>query len=67
MDGGPVFRSINRHGHVQAVWLSGIDVARVVKKLAKRAGLDAASMPGTPCGPGTPPRRQLAELRCGPS
>ncbi len=38
---GPLFRSINRHGHIQARRLSGIDVARVVKKLAERAGLDA--------------------------
>jgi hypothetical protein len=35
---GPVFRSINRHGHLQPGRLSGIDVARVVKKLAQRAG-----------------------------
>jgi hypothetical protein len=40
--GGPLFRSINRHGQVQAGRLSGIDVARIVKKLAGRAGLDAA-------------------------
>jgi integrase len=39
---GPLFRSINRHGQVQPSGLSGIDVARVVKKLADRAGLDAA-------------------------
>jgi site-specific recombinase XerD len=43
---GPVFRSINRHGQVQAGRLSGIDVARVVKKLAQRAGLDAAKYAG---------------------
>jgi integrase len=43
---GPLFRSINRHGHVQAKRLSGIDVARVVKKLAQRAGLDAANYAG---------------------
>ena len=42
ISGGPVFRSINRHGQVQPGRLSGIDVARVVKKLAQRAGLDAA-------------------------
>jgi hypothetical protein len=39
---GPLFRSLNRHGQVQPGRLSGIDVARVVKKLADRAGLDAA-------------------------
>jgi site-specific recombinase XerD len=44
--GGPLFRSINRHGQVQPGGLSGIDVARVVKKLAERAGLDAAKYAG---------------------
>ncbi len=43
---GPLFRSINRHGHIQASGLSGIDVARVVKKLAQRAGLEAAKYAG---------------------
>jgi site-specific recombinase XerD len=43
---GPLFRAINRHGHVQPGRLSGIDVARVVKKLAYRAGLDAAKYAG---------------------
>jgi integrase len=43
---GPVFRSINRHGQVQPGRLSGIDVARVVKKLAERAGLDPANYAG---------------------
>ena len=43
---GPVFRSINRHGQVQPDRLSGIDVARVAKKLAQRAGLDAAKYAG---------------------
>ena len=44
--GGPLFRSINRHEQVQAGRLAGIDVARVVKKLAERAGLDAAKYAG---------------------
>lgn len=44
--GGPLFRPINRHGQVQPGRLSGIDVARVVKKLAQRAGLDAAQYAG---------------------
>ena len=44
--GGPVFRSINRHGHVHAGRLSGIDVARIVKKLVTRAGLDPAKYAG---------------------
>lgn len=43
---GPLFRSVNRHGHVQPVRLSGAAVARVVKKLARRAGLDAAKYAG---------------------
>jgi integrase len=43
---GPLFRSINRHGQVQAGRLSGIDVARVVKKLADWAGLEASKYAG---------------------
>ena len=43
---GPLFRAINRHGQVQAGRLSGIDVARVVKKLAQRTGLDASQYAG---------------------
>ena len=43
---GPLFRSINRHGRVQPGQLSPADVARVVKKLAKRAGLDPAEYAG---------------------
>jgi integrase len=43
---GPVFRSISRHGRVQPGRLCGIDVARVVKKLAERAQLDAAKYAG---------------------
>ena len=43
---GPLFRSINRHGRVLAGGLSAIDVARVVKKLAERAGLDPAKYAG---------------------
>lgn len=43
---GPLFRSINRHGQVRLGRLSGIDVARVVKKLAKRANLDPAKFAG---------------------
>ena len=44
--GGPLFRSINRHGQVQAGRLGGIDVARIVKKLADRAGLDSVKYAG---------------------
>jgi site-specific recombinase XerD len=43
---GALFRAINRHGQVQAGRLSGIDVARIVKKLALRAGLDATAYAG---------------------
>jgi site-specific recombinase XerD len=43
---GPLFRSINRHGKIQELGLSGIDVARIVKKLALRVGLDAARFAG---------------------
>ncbi len=46
LDAGPLFRSLNRHGQIQPGRLSGIDVARVVKKLAKRAGLDPAKYGG---------------------
>jgi site-specific recombinase XerD len=43
---GPVFRSINRHGQVQARRLSTADVARIVKKLAVRANRDASKYAG---------------------
>jgi site-specific recombinase XerD len=43
---GPLFRSINRHGHMQARRLSAADVARVIKKLAERSGLDATKYAG---------------------
>ncbi len=46
ISGGPLFRSINRHGQLQAGRLSGQDVARVVKKLAERAKLDADKYAG---------------------
>jgi integrase len=46
ISGGPLFRSINRHGRIQPGGLSGGDVARVVKKLADRAGLDASKYAG---------------------
>jgi site-specific recombinase XerD len=43
---GNIFRSINRHGRIQAGRLSANSVARIVKKLAERAGLDAAKYAG---------------------
>jgi integrase len=46
IEDGALFRAINRHGQVQSGRLSGIDVARIVKKLAERAGLDASKYAG---------------------
>jgi site-specific recombinase XerD len=43
---GALFRSVTRHGSIQDKRLSGVDVARIVKKLATRAGLDAARYAG---------------------
>jgi site-specific recombinase XerD len=43
---GPLFRSISRHGQIKPGRLAPADVARVVKKLAERAGLDAAKYAG---------------------
>jgi len=43
---GPLFQSITRHGKLQAGRLSGVDVARIVKKLAKKAGLNPANYAG---------------------
>jgi len=43
---GPLFRSINRHGKLLAGPLSPADVARIVKKLAERAGLDSTKYAG---------------------
>jgi site-specific recombinase XerD len=43
---GPLFRSVNRHNRVQHRALSGGDIARVVKKLCKRGGLDPALYAG---------------------
>lgn len=43
---GPLFRSASRHGQVKPGRLSGVDVARIVKKLAQRAGLEAAKYAG---------------------
>jgi site-specific recombinase XerD len=46
LTGGPLFRSINRQSRIQAGRLAPIAVARIVKKLAKRAGLDPAKYAG---------------------
>ena len=42
---GAVFRSVDRHGHVGGR-LDGAEVSRVVKRSAKRAGLDASRFSG---------------------
>jgi integrase len=46
INGGPLFRSLNRHGRIQSRRLAGLDVARILKKLAERAGLEAANYAG---------------------
>jgi integrase len=43
---GPLFRAVDRHGRVQVGRLSGLAVARIVKKLADRTGLDSAKYAG---------------------
>jgi integrase len=43
---GAVFRSMDRHGRLQSARLAPADVARVVKKLALRAGLDPTRYAG---------------------
>ena len=43
---GPIFRGIDRHGHVQAERLHPCSVARVVKRCAERAGLDPEKFAG---------------------
>ena len=43
---GPIFRPINRHGHVLAAALRDTSVAAIVKAYAGRAGLDAATFAG---------------------
>jgi integrase len=41
-----LFRSISRHGHVATTGISGGDVARIVKKLCQRAGMDHRQFSG---------------------
>ncbi len=43
---GPLFRSISRHGQTSPTSLSPIDVARIVKKLAGRSGMDTVKYSG---------------------
>ena len=42
---GPAFRTVDRHGHIGGR-LVGAEVARIVKRLATRAGLDASRFSG---------------------
>jgi integrase len=43
---GPLFRGIDRHGHLQAERLHPCSVARIVKRCAERAGLDPEKFAG---------------------
>lgn len=43
---GPVFRSVDRHGHVAAHALSPRSIAKILKCAATRAGIDATSIAG---------------------
>lgn len=63
---GPLFRSLNRQGQVQASPLCGIDVARVVKKLAVRAG-DPAKYAGHSLRAGHATSAVIVGRRSGPS
>jgi len=46
IEAGPMFRHVNRHGHMQPGRLSGAAVALVVKRHAGAAGLDASKFSG---------------------
>lgn len=43
---GPIFRSINRHGHIGVNAITGRGVALIVKRCAEAAGLDPADYSG---------------------
>jgi integrase len=43
---GPLFRAINRHGQMQSGRLSGVAVARIVKRCIGAAGLDPSNYSG---------------------
>lgn len=45
-DQGPLFRSINRHGHIAARRLTAQSVALVIKRLAAQAGIEANDLAG---------------------
>lgn len=46
IDVGPVFRPVDRHGNVRASALTGRSIARIVKRAAEGAGLDATRYSG---------------------
>lgn len=43
---GPLFRGVDKHGHVAAEGLNDCTVARIVQSAAKRAGLDPKTVAG---------------------
>lgn len=43
---GPVFRSVNRHGHISGKQMNPGSVARLIKRVAEAAGLDASQYAG---------------------
>lgn len=43
---GPVFRPINRHGHVDLAALSAISIGQIVQRHAERIGLDPSAFGG---------------------
>ena len=53
---GPIFRGIDRHGHLQGERLHPSSVARIVKRCAERAGSIRRSSRGTRSGRGSPRR-----------
>ncbi|MCX7016750.1 MAG: site-specific integrase [Candidatus Sumerlaeota bacterium] len=46
IEGGPIFRRVNRHGQVLAKRLTSQSIALVVKRYAEAAGLDPARLAG---------------------
>lgn len=46
LEDGPLFRPINRHGHIAPRALTGHSINRIVKRAARAAGLDAAAISG---------------------
>lgn len=46
IEGGPLFRSVNRHGQMQPGRLSGFAVALIVKRRVGAVGLDASKFAG---------------------